>query len=208
MVGVEFASARGIVALLGQLGVVGLSTFAVNLLTSLSIAAGTDYAIFLIGRYQEARQAGEDREAAYYTTYHGVAHVILGSGLTISGATFCLGFAPVALLSIPGDPLRGRHAGRRRGGAHAGAGSSACRQSIWSVRPQTDDRGSRMAPGGHCRRPLAGARSCRGMRHLPHRPPRAARLSAPATTTDNMYPTTCRPTPDTRRPTGTSPRPG
>jgi RND superfamily putative drug exporter len=104
MVGIEFACARGIVALLGEIGIVGLSTFAVNLLTSLSIAAGTDYAIFLVGRYQEARQAGEDRETAYYTMYHGVAHVILGSGLTISGATFCLGFARLPYFQSLGVP--------------------------------------------------------------------------------------------------------
>ncbi|HEY0228286.1 MAG TPA: RND family transporter, partial [Mycobacterium sp.] len=104
MVGIEFACARGIVALLGEIGIVGLSTFAVNLLTSLSIAAGTDYAIFLVGRYQEARQAGDDRETAYYTMYHGVAHVILGSGLTISGATFCLGFARLPYFQSLGVP--------------------------------------------------------------------------------------------------------
>jgi putative drug exporter of the RND superfamily len=71
---------------------IGLSTFAVNLLVSLGIAAGTDYGIFFIGRYQEARQAGEDRETAYYTTYRKVAHVVLASGLTIARATYCLGF--------------------------------------------------------------------------------------------------------------------
>ncbi len=36
-------------------GVIGLSTYATNLLTLLAIAAGTDYAIFVVGRYQEAR---------------------------------------------------------------------------------------------------------------------------------------------------------
>ncbi|EUA78555.1 MMPL family protein [Mycobacterium xenopi 4042] len=58
----------------------------------LAIAAATDYAIFLIGRYQEARTLGEDRESAFYTMYRGTGHVILGSGLTIAGATFCLRF--------------------------------------------------------------------------------------------------------------------
>ena len=32
----------------------------------MAIAAGTDYAIFLVGRYQEARGKGLDREAAYH----------------------------------------------------------------------------------------------------------------------------------------------
>lgn len=70
-------AARGVVAVLGHSGAIGLTTFAVSLLTSLAIAAGTDYGIFIIGRYQEARQAGEDKEAAYYTMYRGTAHVIL-----------------------------------------------------------------------------------------------------------------------------------
>ena len=93
MVGVELAAARGIVAYLGHTDVLVLSTFAVNMLVFLSIAAGTDYGIFFFGRYQEARQAGEDRVAAYYNMYRGVAPVVLASGMTIAGAIFCLSFA-------------------------------------------------------------------------------------------------------------------
>jgi putative drug exporter of the RND superfamily len=103
-VGLELTAARGVVALLGHNGAFGLSTFAVSLLTSLAIAAGTDYGIFIIGRYQEARQAGEDRETAFYTMYRGVAHVILGSGLTIAGATFCLSFARMPYFYTLGMP--------------------------------------------------------------------------------------------------------
>jgi putative drug exporter of the RND superfamily len=103
-VGFELTAARGAVALMGHSGLLGLSTFAVSLLTSLAIAAGTDYGIFIIGRYQEARQAGEDREAAFYTMYRGTAHVILGSGLTIAGATFCLSFARMPYFQTLGIP--------------------------------------------------------------------------------------------------------
>jgi RND superfamily putative drug exporter len=92
MVSIELQVARGIVAFLGEHEIFGLTTFAVNLLVSLGIAAGMDYGIFFTGRYQEARQAGEDRETAFYTTYRGVAPVVLGSGLTIAGAVFCLSF--------------------------------------------------------------------------------------------------------------------
>jgi RND superfamily putative drug exporter len=92
MVGVELAAARGVVAFLGSTGQLSLSTFAVNMLVFLSIAAGTDYGIFFFGRYQEARQAGEDRERAYYNMYRGVAPVVLASGVTIAGAIFCLSF--------------------------------------------------------------------------------------------------------------------
>ncbi|BDB40325.1 siderophore exporter MmpL4 [Mycobacterium kiyosense] len=103
-VGVELSIARGTVAILGHSGLIGLSTFAVSLLTSLAIAAGTDYGIFIIGRYQEARQAGEDRETAFYTMWHGTAHVILGSGLTIAGATLCLHFARMPYFQTLGIP--------------------------------------------------------------------------------------------------------
>ncbi|RUP02086.1 MAG: RND family transporter [Mycobacterium sp.] len=103
-VGIELSAARGAVAILGTNALISLSTFAVSLLTSLAIAAGTDYGIFIIGRYQEARQAGEDRETAFYTMYHGTAHVILGSGLTIAGATLCLGFARMPYFQTLGIP--------------------------------------------------------------------------------------------------------
>ena len=105
MMFIELAAARGIVAALGYYDLIGLSTFAVNLLTTLAIAAGTDYAIFLLGRYHEARDNGEDRETAFYTMYHGTAHVILGSGLTIAGATFCLHFTRLPYFQTLGIPL-------------------------------------------------------------------------------------------------------
>ncbi len=90
IVGIEMGSARGAVALIGHLNLIDFSTFSVPLLTALAIAAGTDYAIFLIGRYHEARQNGEEPEQAYYTAFHGVGHVILGSGLTVAGAMLTL----------------------------------------------------------------------------------------------------------------------
>ena len=102
---IALSSARGIVAVLGYNNVFGLTTFAANILTMLAIAAGTDYGIFLIGRYQEAREAGEDPETAYYTTFRGVAPVVLGSGLTIAGATYCLSFTRLPWFNTMGAPV-------------------------------------------------------------------------------------------------------
>ena len=101
----SLASARGVVAFLGHHGIIGLSTFATSLLVMLAIAAATDYAIFLVGRYQEARGAGEDPESAYYTMFQGTAHVVLGSGFTIAGATFCLSFTRLPYFQTMGVPL-------------------------------------------------------------------------------------------------------
>lgn len=101
---VELAAARGIVAFLGHNEAFVLSTFAVNMLVFLAIAAGTDYGIFFFGRYQEARQAGQDREAAYYTMYRSVTPVVLASGTTIAGAIFCLSFTRLPYFQTMGIP--------------------------------------------------------------------------------------------------------
>jgi putative drug exporter of the RND superfamily len=105
MVFLTLSATRGVVAFLGYHNLIGLSTFATNLLVTLAIAASTDYAIFLIGRYQEARTIGQDRESAYYTMFHGTAHVVLGSGMTIAGATFCLSFTRLPYFQSLGVPL-------------------------------------------------------------------------------------------------------
>ncbi|OBF31934.1 hypothetical protein A5719_29545 [Mycolicibacterium peregrinum] len=105
MVVIELSAARAVVAFLGYHELIGLSTFATQLLVTLAIAASTDYAIFLIGRYQEARAVGEDREQAYYTMFHGTAHVVLGSGMTIAGATLCLHFTRLPYFQTLGIPM-------------------------------------------------------------------------------------------------------
>ena len=102
---IEVAAARGVVAFLGYYGIIELSTFATQLMVMLAIAASTDNVIFLLGRYQEAVGSGEDRVLAFYTMYRGTGHVILGSGLTIAGATFCLCFTRLPAFQSLGIPL-------------------------------------------------------------------------------------------------------
>jgi len=103
-VGIELGMARGIIALLGHHDLILLSMFSVNLLVSLGMAAGTDYGIFYFGRYQEARRAGEDPEAAYFTAYRSVTRVVLASGLTIAGALLCLKLARLPYFSTIAVP--------------------------------------------------------------------------------------------------------
>ncbi|KUH69803.1 hypothetical protein AU184_08725 [Mycolicibacterium novocastrense] len=98
-------TARGVVAMAANHGAFELTTFAGNILTMLAIAAATDYGIFMFGRYREARGMGEARDAAYYTTFKSVAPVIVGSGLTIAGATYCLSFARLPYFSTMGEPV-------------------------------------------------------------------------------------------------------
>ncbi len=90
---IEMLVAKGVISTLGHLGYIELSSFAVNIVIALTLGAGTDYGIFLMGRYHEARQAGESREDSFYIAYRGVTPIIIGSGLTIAGACYCLTFA-------------------------------------------------------------------------------------------------------------------
>jgi RND superfamily putative drug exporter len=98
-------TARGVVSTLAMHNVFGLTTFAGNILTMLAIAAATDYGIFLFGRYREDRGLGLDREESYYATFKSVAPVIIGSGLTIAGATYCLSFCRLPYFSTMGAPV-------------------------------------------------------------------------------------------------------
>lgn len=98
------AAARGIIAFLVQQGVIEISSFASNLLVSLVLGASTDYAIFYIGRYQEAQQDGEDKESSYYISVANVPHIILGSGTAITGATLCLSLTHLDYFRTLGPP--------------------------------------------------------------------------------------------------------
>jgi RND superfamily putative drug exporter len=101
---VEMSAARGIVSFLANVGLIGLSTSSTNILTLLVIAASTDYVIFLLGRYHEQRNEGVDRQAAFHSMYRSTSHVILGSGLTIAGAAFCLYFTRLPYFQSLGIP--------------------------------------------------------------------------------------------------------
>ncbi len=98
-------TARGVVSTLAIHNVFGLTTFAGNILTMLAIAAGTDYGIFIFGRYKEDRGMRLDREDSYYATFKSVAPVIVGSGLTIAGATYCLSFCRLPYFATMGAPV-------------------------------------------------------------------------------------------------------
>ena len=98
-------TARGVVSVLAYNNAFGLTTFAGNILTMLAIAAATDYGIFIFGRYREDRGMGLDRDDSYYATFKSVAPVIIGSGLTIAGATYCLSFARLPYFTTMGAPV-------------------------------------------------------------------------------------------------------
>ena len=104
VIGLGLFAAQGVTATAGNLNIIGLTPYAVSMVTMLSLAAITDYMIFLLGRYHEERSKGLDREDAFYVAYSGVSHVILGSGLTIVGACLCLTMTTLPYFQTMGLP--------------------------------------------------------------------------------------------------------
>jgi RND superfamily putative drug exporter len=103
-VGLALAVARSVVAVFAEHGLVEVSLFSVALIAAMILGAGTDYAIFLIGRYHEGRRRRIGPAAALADAYRGVAPVILGSALTMSAALACLSLAKVAMFRSVGMP--------------------------------------------------------------------------------------------------------
>lgn len=103
-VGLALAVARAIVAALGQANVVEVSLFSVALMAAMTLGAGTDYAIFLVGRYHEARRNGVAPAQALTQAYRSIAPVVIGSALTVSVALACLVFAKVGSFRSAGLP--------------------------------------------------------------------------------------------------------
>ena len=103
-VGLTLTVARAAVSLLGGHQVIEVSVFSTALMSAMVLGAGTDYSIFLLGRYHEERRAGVDPAAALRTAWFGVAPVIVASASTIAIACACLTFARVALLRSAGLP--------------------------------------------------------------------------------------------------------
>lgn len=103
-VGLALAVARPMVAALGDAGRAEVSLFSVALLAAMMLGAGTDYSIFLIGRYHEGRRRGVEPTAALVGAYRGVAPVIVGSGSTIAAALTSLSFAHIGMFRSTGIP--------------------------------------------------------------------------------------------------------
>ncbi len=71
----------------------------------LAIAAGTDYVIFLFGRYQEARAKGADKESAYYEMFHRHSPCDPRVGPDHRRRHACLHFTRSPMFSSLGIPL-------------------------------------------------------------------------------------------------------
>ncbi|MGI9085252.1 MAG: MMPL family transporter [Aeromicrobium sp.] len=103
-IGMSLASARGLAALAGTLGL-DVSTFTASVLTAVVLGAATDYAIFLISRYHEERRGGHGSDEAIGIASSKVGVVIAGSALTVVLANASMALADVGLFSTTGPAI-------------------------------------------------------------------------------------------------------
>ena len=172
----QVAAARGVVAVLAHNNIIGLSVYSTNLLTLLSIAAGTDYAIFLLGRYH-GRAMPARLASRPFTPPTAELHVVLGSGLTIIGALYCSTFTRLPYFNSLGVPAAIGISVALLGSLDPGPGD------LWTTgghfglfRSQARDEDSGLATHRHRYRALAGPILVGVGRRGAHRPTRPARI--------------------------------
>ena len=103
-IGLSLASARGLAALAGTIGL-DVSTFTAAVLTAVVLGASTDYAIFLISRYQEERRGGRSPDEAIGIASSKIGVVIAASALTVIVANASMALADVGLFSTTGPAI-------------------------------------------------------------------------------------------------------
>ncbi len=103
-IGMSLALARGMTALAGTMGL-DVSTFTASVLTAVILGASTDYAIFLVSRYQEERRNGHDSDTAIGIASSKVGIVIAASALTVILANASMALAHVGLFTTTGPAI-------------------------------------------------------------------------------------------------------
>jgi RND superfamily putative drug exporter len=76
----------------------GLSIFAVNLVTGVGLGLGIDYSLFILSRYREELARGLDSHAAIRRTLQTTGRTVLFGSLTVAGALSCLLVFPLRFL--------------------------------------------------------------------------------------------------------------
>ncbi len=76
----------------------GLSIFAVNLVTGIGLGLGIDYSLFILSRYREELARGLDSRAAIARTLQTAGRTVMFGSLTVAGALSCLLVFPLRFL--------------------------------------------------------------------------------------------------------------
>ncbi|MCA0157066.1 MMPL family transporter [Tsukamurella sp. M9C] len=103
-IGLSLAVSRPIVSLLGEHEVIPVSNFSIAIMTAMVLGAATDYAIFAVAGYHEARRAGIPSDEAAVAASTRVGRIIVASALTIAVASGAMIFCKVGIFVTAGLP--------------------------------------------------------------------------------------------------------
>lgn len=103
-IGLSLAVSRPIVSLLGEHEVIPVSNFSIAIMTAMVLGAATDYAIFAVAGYHEARRAGIPSDDAAVAASTRVGRIIVASALTIAVASGAMIFCKVGIFVTAGLP--------------------------------------------------------------------------------------------------------
>ena len=103
-IGISLTTAQGVVAGLASLGL-SISNQTIVFLTALMAGAGTDYAVFLIGRYHDYLRMGEPSDSAIQKAMGSIGVVIAASAATVAITFLGMVFTRLALFSTVGVAL-------------------------------------------------------------------------------------------------------
>ncbi len=103
-IGVSLATAQGVVAALGSLGL-AISGQTIVFLTAMLAGTGTDYAVFLISRYHDFLRLGEDSDKAVKSALHSIGPVIVASAATVAVTFIGMIFTKLTIFSSVGVAL-------------------------------------------------------------------------------------------------------
>ncbi|AQA05613.1 hypothetical protein BVC93_28195 [Mycobacterium sp. MS1601] len=103
-IGAALVVAQQVVAALGLVGL-GVGPQTLLLMTAMMLGAGTDYAIFLLSRYQEVMRSGVTSDEAMEKALTSIGQVIAGSAFTVAAAFMGMAFTDLGVFSTVGPPL-------------------------------------------------------------------------------------------------------
>ncbi|MEZ0366473.1 RND family transporter [Mycobacterium sp. pUA109] len=103
-IGVAVATAQGILAGLGELGL-GVTGQTIVFMTGVIFGAGTDYAVFLISRYHDYVRQGADSDAAVRKALGSIGKVIGASAATVAVTFLAMVFSKLQIFSSVGPAI-------------------------------------------------------------------------------------------------------
>ncbi|WP_353507203.1 MMPL family transporter [Gordonia sp. ABSL1-1] len=103
-IGLTLAVVRPVISALGATGSLSISNFTIAIMTALVLGAGTDYAIFSVAGYHEARRAGLDVGDSVARASGRTSPILIASALTIAAACASMAFTKIGMFATAGPP--------------------------------------------------------------------------------------------------------